>query len=106
MPTVTFVTPAGYAMFLEVEVGENLLHTALANNVEGILGECGGCLACGTCHVYVDTSFSHLLTPISADEQAMLELADESGSNSRLCCQIGMTAELEGLVLQVAARQP
>jgi ferredoxin, 2Fe-2S len=106
MPAAIFVTPAGHAVFLEVKVGESLLHAALANDVEGILGECGGCLACGTCHVYVEARFSHLLPPISADEQAMLELADESQSNSRLCCQIKMTAELEGLVLQVAARQP
>lgn len=106
MPTVTFVTPAGRAISVRVEEGESLLHAALTHDVDGVLGECGGSLACGTCHVYVDERFAPLLPPIEGDEDAMLELASDRRDTSRLCCQLRMTTELDGLVLQVTALQP
>ena len=106
MPHVTFVTPDGAAVLLDVDIGQSLMHAALAAGVDGILGECGGALACGTCHVYVAEQFQPLLAPPSAEEQALLHYASARRDTSRLCCQIVMTEALRNLRLEVPAQQP
>ncbi|RTL72017.1 MAG: 2Fe-2S iron-sulfur cluster binding domain-containing protein [Hyphomicrobiales bacterium] len=101
MPIVTFVMPSGRVVRIEAEVGESLLAVALANDVEGILGECGGCLACGTCHVFVAEAFTRVLPPPAADEEALLDFAANRRTGSRLCCQIRVSQALDGIVLDV-----
>ena len=63
---------------------------ATANGVDGILGECGGSLACATCHCYVDDLLAGVLPPaLGRVELDMLEnVAAERRPNSRLACQI------------------
>ena len=79
---------------------------AITNGVDEILAECGGSLACGTCHVYVEPSQLARLSPPSAAEQDMLSaVAGERRFNSRLSCQIGLSEALDGLVLHLPARQ-
>jgi 2Fe-2S ferredoxin len=106
MPRITFLTPSGGVVSVDAEIGETLLAIALANDVEGILGECGGCLACGTCHAFVAEPFLRLLEPPNADEEAVLDFAALRRPNSRLCCQIRMTQALDGIVLEVPGQQP
>ena len=101
MPIVTFVMPSGRVVRIEAEIGESLLAVALAHDVEGILGECGGCLACGTCHVFVAEPFARVLPPPTADEEAMLDIAANRHPSSRLCCQIRISQALDGVVLEV-----
>lgn len=101
MPIVTFVMPSGRVVRIEAEVGESLLAVALANDVEGILGECGGCIACGTCHVFVAEAFTRVLPSPGADEAALLDFAASRRANSRLCCQIRVSEALDGIVLEV-----
>lgn len=64
--------------------------------------ECGGCLACATCHVYVDDAFSGLIPEASEIELSMLDMAFEIQDNSRLACQITLKPELEGLIVTLA----
>jgi 2Fe-2S ferredoxin len=79
---------------------------AIDNGLRGIDAECGGCLSCATCHVYVDERFLGLLEPARADEQEMLEFtAAERRPESRLSCQIPVTATLEGLTVRMPERQ-
>ena len=79
---------------------------AIDNNLRGIDAECGGCLSCATCHVYVDERFLGLLEPASADEQELLNfVAAERRPGSRLSCQIPMTAALDGLTVRMPERQ-
>lgn len=106
MPAVTFVSSAGRETTVDAELGQSLLAAALAHDIEGILGECGGSLACGTCHVYVEPRFFELLAPIAPDEQAMLDFSSEPRPNSRLCCQLVMTPALQNLILRVPELQP
>ena len=65
--------------------------------VEGI---CGGMAMCASCQVYV--SSENLLENISDDEKAMLSEAFHIKPNSRLGCQIPMTADLDGLEFEIA----
>lgn len=79
---------------------------AIDHNLRGIDAECGGCLSCATCHVYVEEKFLGLLEPASADEQEMLNFtAAERRPESRLSCQIPITAKLEGLTVRMPERQ-
>lgn len=67
-----------------------------------IKAECGGCLSCATCHIYVDESWLAKLPPITPEETAMLDEAFEVRDNSRLSCQILMREELDGLTITLA----
>jgi 2Fe-2S ferredoxin len=68
----------------------------------GIKAECGGALACATCHVYVDPDWFDRLIPMSDEEEERLDDAMAVKSNSRLSCQILMSDELDGLKLTMA----
>ncbi|MDZ4097008.1 MAG: 2Fe-2S iron-sulfur cluster-binding protein [Paracoccaceae bacterium] len=100
----TWILPDGREITADVADGHNLMEAAVAANVPGVSGECGGSLSCATCHVYVDNAWSGLVGPPSGFEDAMLDVAEaERKDCSRLSCQIKMTAALDGLVLQVPA---
>ncbi len=67
-----------------------------------IKAECGGSLACATCHVYVDAAWTDKLAPASEDEIYMMDEAFAVQDNSRLCCQIIMSEGLDGLQVTLA----
>ena len=84
----------------------SVMHTALNNRVEKILGEFGANCMCATCHVYVDANFSDRIPPAKENEKNMLSIAAEgSQPNSRLSCQIKMRDELDGLMIRIPGRQ-
>jgi ferredoxin, 2Fe-2S len=75
---------------------------AIQNGIDGIEAECGGSLACGTCHVYVDDAWLARLPPASEDELAMLEeVTAPRKICSRLACQIRLVDELDGLTVRI-----
>lgn len=79
---------------------------AILNNVRGVDAECGGCLSCATCHVYVDEASAALLPPPTADELDMLTgVAAERRPTSRLSCQISVTAAIGGIVVRIPEKQ-
>jgi 2Fe-2S ferredoxin len=101
MAKVTYIRPDGEKQIVDAPLGESLMQVALDNLVPGILGDCGGCCSCATCHVYVDPTWVPLLEPASADETMMLQGGPDVRETSRLACQIPMRAELDGIVLYV-----
>ena len=106
MPTITFIHPDGQSEIVEAKIDDSVMLTALLHGVDGIVGECGGGAVCATCHVYVDQSWLSRLSPVTADEDDLLEgTAAPRLPNSRLSCQIRITPELNGLVLQLPERQ-
>jgi len=106
MPKIVYVDFDGTAHVTEVPNGKTLMLAAQANNIAGILGECGGQAMCATCHVYVDEEYLSLLPDMSEDEDEMLSAtASERKENSRLACQLTATEELDGLVLQLPETQ-
>lgn len=105
MGGVTFVEHNGTERQVEVADGTSLMQAALDHSVPGILGDCGGNLTCATCHGYVDEAWQAKLAPPSKDEIAMLEFAVEPRPNSRLTCQIKMSAAIDGIVVQLPESQ-
>jgi 2Fe-2S ferredoxin len=106
MPAVVYVRPDGSEARVEVASGESLMFGAVTNNVKGIDGECGGCLSCATCHVYIDESFRDRIPQPEEYELELLEgVAAERKPNSRLGCQIKVTPEIDGIVVGSPERQ-
>lgn len=106
MPKITFISADGGQIELQAKSGDSMMFAALEGHVKGILGECGGSLACATCHVYVDEAWADKLPPVSELENDMLDAtACERRSNSRLCCQIEMSDALDGLTVTLPESQ-
>jgi 2Fe-2S ferredoxin len=107
MPKVTYIESSGAARMIDVPIGENVMRGALYNGIEGIVGECGGGLACATCHCYVDEAWTEKVGgPASHEEREMLEsAAAEVKPSSRLSCQIEMSEALDGLVVHLPDKQ-
>ena len=98
----TWVMPDGTEVTAEVEEGLNLMRAAVENNVDGVIGECGGNLSCATCHVFVDQAWIGKTGEVDDFEDAMLDVAEaERQENSRLSCQIEMSGALDGIRLIV-----
>lgn len=107
MPNVTYIEANGTETVVDVAVGENVMRGALYNNVEGIVGECGGGLSCATCHCYIDDAWVDRIgeAPIQ-DELDLLEgVASERKPSSRLSCQVVVTEDLDGLVVHLPEAQ-
>lgn len=100
MPNITYITSTGKHIHVKDAQG-TLMLTAVANQVPGIGGDCGGVCSCATCHVHVDEAWVDKVGPAGASEAGMLELEDEHQANSRLGCQVKLTPELDGLVVRV-----
>jgi 2Fe-2S ferredoxin len=102
MPRVTWVLKDDKKISAEVPVGHNLMEAAVANNVPNVIGECGGCLSCATCHVYVDAEWYPKTGKVSEMEDEMLEITvAERKPLSRLSCQIQSAPDLDGIILHV-----
>ena len=102
MPKIVYIEPEGDLVEVEVEEGYSVMEGAIMNGVEGIEAECGGACSCATCHCYVNEDWWDRLPEMDVIEDSMLEAATDRRDNSRLTCQIPVTDELDGLVLEVA----
>jgi 2Fe-2S ferredoxin len=104
MAKITWKTEDGNEISADVKDGLNLMEAAIENDVPDVDGDCGGCLSCATCHVFVDDAWLEKTGEIDDVEDTMLEMTDvERRDNSRLSCQLIASPELDGLVLYVPA---
>lgn len=105
MPVVTYISHDGAINEVEVASGTSVMQAAVDNMIDGIIGECGGSCSCATCHCYVDEAWLDKIAPASEMEKDMLECVLEPRENSRLSCQITVTEELDGLVINLPESQ-
>ena len=104
MPKVTYVLNDGTRRVVDAAAGSSVMETAIKHNVPGIAAECGGCLSCATCHVYVDDAWFSKLPGADSDELEMLAfVAAERRPTSRLSCQIIASDALDGLRVRIPA---
>lgn len=102
MPKVTYIERDGSRKEVEADPGYTVMEVAVNNGIDGIVAECGGACACATCHAYVDKAWLDKLPPMDDMEDSMLDAAYERRDSSRLTCQIEITDDLDGLVIEVA----
>ncbi len=102
MTQITFVEATGQSTTLDLADGWSLMQGATTNGVDGIVGECGGSCACATCHCYIDDLLAKVLPPPAPGELDMLDnVAAERRPNSRLACQIKVSAAMNGAVVHL-----
>lgn len=101
MAKITFISAAGDEKTVEGTTG-SVMELALQHNIKGIDGNCGGVCSCATCHVYVAPEYAAQTGEAGELEMDMLEFDDKTTEQSRLCCQIQISPELDGVVLTVA----
>ncbi|MBB5708698.1 2Fe-2S iron-sulfur cluster-binding protein [Sphingopyxis panaciterrulae] len=87
---------------VEAEPGLSLMEAIRENGLDELIALCGGCCSCATCHVYVRSPDLGALPPLSGDENDLLESSDHRQSASRLSCQLTLSAELDGLAVEIA----
>ena len=105
MPKITYKDKSGNSKTLEVEKGLTVMEGAIQNNVPGIDADCGGSMACATCHVYVKEEWFNKLPKKEDGEEDMLDMAFEPKKNSRLSCQLMVSDQLDGLVVNLPEKQ-
>ena len=105
MPKIKYIDHEGNSKTIEVENGLSVMEGAIQNNIPGIDADCGGSMACATCHVYVgDKWFDKIPKAVDA-EIDMIDMAFEPKKNSRLSCQIIVGDELDGLEVITPEKQ-
>ncbi|WP_139955851.1 2Fe-2S iron-sulfur cluster-binding protein [Flavicella sediminum] len=101
MAKITFITSDKESITLEGTSG-SVMQLAVDNGISGIDGDCGGVCSCATCHVHVAPEHVSKTGEASEIETDMLELDENVSEYSRLCCQLEISEELDGVVLHVA----
>ena len=106
MPNVIFIAADGGQTTIDIAAGESVMRGAVNGGIDGIEAECGGSLACATCHVYVDDAWAGRFAAKSETEIDMLDCAAaEVRATSRLSCQLELTDAHDGLVVRLPNTQ-
>ena len=105
MAKITYIEHSGKSHTIEVQNGLTVMEGAIQNNIPGIDADCGGSMACATCHVYVKEEWFNKLPKKEDGEEDMLDMAHEPNKFSRLSCQLTISDELEGIIVNLPEKQ-
>ena len=105
MAKITYIEHNGTNHTVDVQNGLTVMEGAVQNNIPGIDADCGGSMACATCHVYVKEDWLDKINKKSEGEDDMLDQAYEPKKNSRLSCQIIVSDDLDGLIVDMPEKQ-
>ena len=105
MAKITYIDNEGSSRTIEVENGLSVMEGAIQKDIPGIDADCGGSMACATCHVYVEEKWLDKLPKAEDAEVDMIDMAYEQKKNSRLSCQLIVSDDLNGLVVTTPAKQ-
>ncbi len=105
MPKITYISSDAKTHTIDVQNGLTVMEGAIQNDITGIDADCGGGMSCATCHVYVDENWIDKLPQKEDGEEDMLDMAFEPKKNSRLSCQLIVSDELDGLIVNIPSKQ-
>lgn len=105
MAKITFIEHNGTKHTHDGDNGMTVMEVAVKNSVPGIEADCGGACACATCHVYVQAEWLDKLAPRESMEEDMLDFGFDIRDNSRLSCQIKVSDDIDGLVVDMPEKQ-
>ena len=105
MPKITYKDYQGTSKTIEVDNGLSVMEGAIQKDIPGIDADCGGSMACATCHVYVEDKWFDKIPKAEDAENDMIDMAFEPKTNSRLSCQIIISDELDGLEVTTPEKQ-
>ena len=105
MAKITYIENNGNSHTIEIQNGLTVMEGAVQNDIPGIDADCGGGMACATCHVYVKEEWFDKLLKKEDGEEDMLDMAYEPNQFSRLSCQVIVSNEIDGLVVSIPVKQ-
>jgi|TARA_B100000161_G_scaffold252408_1_gene212179 2Fe-2S ferredoxin len=105
MAKITYIENNGTSHTVDVAEGLTVMEGAVQNNIPGIDADCGGGMACATCHVYVKDEWFDKINKKSEGEDDMIDQAYEPKKSSRLSCQIQVSPEIDGLEVHLPGKQ-
>ena len=105
MAKINYLTHDNQTHTIDVQNGLTVMEGAVQNDIPGIDADCGGGMACANCHVYVNEEWLDKLPTKEDGEEDMLDMAFEPKQNSRLSCQLTVSNELDGLVVNIPSKQ-
>ena len=105
MSKITYIESSGKSHTVDVKNGLTVMEGAIQNDIPGIDADCGGGMSCATCHVYVNEEWLDKLPQKEDGEEDMLDMAFEPKKNSRLSCQLIVSDELDGLIVNTPSKQ-
>ena len=105
MAKITYIEHTNKKHIVEVANNMSVMEGAVQNNIPGIDADCGGSMACATCHVYIDKKWFDKLEKKDEGEEDMLDMAYQPNKFSRLSCQLIVSNELDGLILRMPSKQ-
>ena len=105
MAKIKYIEHNGKQHEIDVANGLSVMEGAVQNDIPGIDADCGGGMACATCHVYVKEDWFNKLPKKEDGEEDMLDMAFEPKTNSRLSCQLTVSDELDGLIVNIPSKQ-
>jgi len=105
MPKITYIDKLNNYKTIDVDNGLSVMEGAIQNSIPGIDADCGGSMACATCHVYVQEKWLDLIPKAEDAEIDMIDMAHEPKKNSRLSCQIIVSDDLDGLTVTTPEKQ-
>ena len=105
MAKITYHAHDNKSYTIDVQNGLTVMEGAVQNDIPGIDADCGGGMACATCHVYVKEEWFNKINKKSEGEDDMLDQAYEPNKYSRLSCQISVTDDIDGLIVNLPEKQ-
>ena len=105
MAKITFKDFQGNSKTINIENGLSVMEGAVQNDIPGIDADCGGSMACATCHVYVEEKWLDKIPKAEEAEIDMLDMAKDPKKNSRLSCQLMVSDKLDGLIVTTPEKQ-
>jgi|TARA_B100001540_G_C15278967_1_gene404973 2Fe-2S ferredoxin len=105
MTKITYIEFNGKSHTVDVANGLSVMEGAVQNDIPGIDADCGGGMACATCHVYVKEDWFNKINEKTEGEDDMLDQAFEPSKFSRLSCQIQVSDDIDGLVVNLPEKQ-
>jgi len=103
MPRLIVVKRDGTEQEIDAVEGLSVMEAIRDAGIDEMLALCGGCCSCATCHVHVDQAHAGLLPSMGPDEDDLLDASSTRDAHSRLCCQITVGPNLDGLRVSIAA---
>ncbi len=105
MAKIVFVKPGGERVEVEADTGQSIMEAALNNDIDEVLAECGGSMSCATCHVHIAPEWADKLEARTEMEAELIDCAIDPDEYSRLSCQLEISDELDGIVVNLPESQ-
>ena len=87
---------------IQTDYAQTVMEAIRDEGLDDLIGQCGGCCSCATCHVYVDPTWAAKTGSANEEEGFIISSSAHSTDHSRLSCQINLSPEISGIIVTLA----